>query len=165
MTMIDPILMEFEQESATTRRVLSCVPTEKLDWRPHPKARSLGELSTHIAVSQKAVTSAIQKPTHELLQLKETVPEKSEGIVAMFDENIVEAKRLLGAMSDDDLLSKWQGMAGGKTVFSAPKIAVVRAILLNHTYHHRGQLSAYLRQLDVKLPSIYGPSADENPFM
>ena len=88
MTMIDPILMEFEQESATTRRVLSCVPTEKLDWRPHPKARSLGELATHIAVSQKAVTSAIQKPTHELLQLKETVPEKSEGIVAMFDDNI-----------------------------------------------------------------------------
>jgi len=165
MRMIDPILMEFEQESATTRKVLSLVPTDQLEWRPHPKARSLGELATHIAVSQKVIASAIQTPTYALGEVKETVPSGSDAIVSMFDENIGVAKQLLHAMSDDDLHSTWSGQVGGKTVFSAPKIGVIRAILLNHTYHHRGQLSTYLRQLGVALPSIYGPSADENPFM
>ena len=77
---------------------------------------------------------------------------------------VAEAKRLLDGMSDADLNSVWEGQVGGRTIFSAPKIGVLRGILLNHTYHHRGQLSTYLRELDVALPSIYGPTADENPF-
>jgi len=164
MNAIDPILMELEQESATTRRLLERVPTAKMGWRPHPKARSLGELSHHIAVSQRRVPAAVQRATYELDPNDGPVPASCEEIVAAFDANVAEAKRMLASMTDSDLMSEWAGQVGGRTVFSAPKIAILRGILLNHTYHHRGQLSAYLRQLDVPLPSIYGPTADENPF-
>ena len=166
MRAIDPMLMEFEQESATTRRLLERVPTEKLGWRPHPKARSLGELANHIASSQKRVTSAIQTATYDLGSGGDgAVPANTADIVTAFDANVADAKGMLAGMTDADLTSVWEGQVGGQTVFSAPKIGVIRAILLNHTYHHRGQLSTYLRQLDVTLPSVYGPTADENPFM
>ena len=165
MNAIDPVLMEYEMESATTRRLLERVPTDKMDWRPHPKARSLGELANHIAVSQRRVATAVQTPTYDLGSGGDgAVPAKAEDILSVFDSNVAEAKRLLGGMTDADLMSGWEGQVGGRTVFSAPKAGVVRAILLNHTYHHRGQLSTYLRQLDVMLPSVYGPTADENPF-
>ena len=165
MRAIDPMLMEFDQESKTTRRLLERVPTEKMDWRPHPKARSLGELAHHIAVSQKRVPAAIQTATYDLASGGDgAVPASAADIVKAFDANVAEAKRLLGGMNDEDLMSVWEGQVGGRTVFSAPKAGVVRGILLNHTIHHRGQLSTYLRQIGVTLPSIYGPTADENPF-
>lgn len=164
MNAIDPILMELEQESVATRRLLERVPTAKLEWRPHPKARSLGELANHIAVSQQRVPKAVQTATYQLDQDDGPIPSSAEEIVTQFDRNVAEARRLLAPMTDADLMSEWSGQVAGKTVFSAPKIGVLRGILLNHTVHHRGQLSAYLRQLDVALPSIYGPTADENPF-
>lgn len=165
MRAIDPILGEFEQESGTTRRLLERVPTEKMDWRPHPKARSLGELANHIAAVQRRIPIAIQTPTYDLgSRGADPVSVNVAEIVAAFDANVAEAKRLLDGMTDADLMSVWEGQVGGRTVFSAPKIGVLRGILLNHTYHHRGQLSTYLRQLDVTLPSVYGPTADENPF-
>jgi uncharacterized damage-inducible protein DinB len=166
MKAIDPLLMEFEQESATTRRLLERIPADKLSWKPHAKARTLGELANHIASVQVRIPVAIQTSTYDLAKGGDSkIPETTADIVAAFDANVAEAKHLLGAMSDEDLLSNWEGQVGGHTVFAAPKAAVVRAILLNHTYHHRGQLSTYLRELDVAIPSIYGPTADENPFM
>src|SRR5216684_1215181 len=166
MRAIDPILMEFEQESATTRRLLDRLPAEKLDWRPHPKARTLGELANHIAAVQRRIPVAIQTSPYDLGSGGDSsVPASPAEIVAKFDANVAEANRLLSAMTDADLMSGWEGQVGGRTVFNAPKIGVLRGILLNHTYHHRGQLSTYLRQLDVTLPSVYGPTADENPFM
>ena len=165
MSAIDPLLVEFEQESATTRRLLERVPTERMDWRPHPKARSLGELANHIASVQKTIPAAIQTATYDLGQgADHAMPADAAAIVTAFDANVAQTKRLLAAMTDDDLRSNWAGQVGGRTVFSAPKIGVLRGILLNHTYHHRGQLTTYLRQLDVAVPSVYGPSADENPF-
>jgi uncharacterized damage-inducible protein DinB len=166
MKAIDPMLMEFEQESATTRRLLERVPSDKLSWKPHAKARTLGELANHIASVQVRIPVAIQTSIYELAAGADSAtPDTIAAIIAAFDANVAEAKRLLAAMSDENLLSKWEGQVAGRTVFAAPKMAVVRAILLNHTYHHRGQLSTYLRQLDVALPSVYGPTADENPFM
>jgi len=165
MNAIDPLLMEFEQESATTRRLLELVPTGKLAWRPHPKARSLGELANHIAAVQKTIPTAIQTATYDLSKGGDNVvPDSAAEIVTAFDANVAEARRQLATMTDDDLMSVWSGQVGGRTVVSAPKIGVLRGILLNHTYHHRGQLTTYLRQLDVALPSVYGPTADENPF-
>jgi len=166
MKAIDPMLTEFEQESKSTRRLLERVPTDQLDWRPHTKARTLGELANHIAVVQQRIPFAIQTPTFDLSRGADSaVPSDAAAIVEMFDANVAEAKRMLGGMSDEDLQSVWEGQVGGKTVFSSPKAGVIRAILLNPTIHHRGQLSMYLRQLGVALPSIYGPTADDNPFM
>src|SRR5438067_1437923 len=135
MRAIDPILMEFEQESATTRRLLERVPSEKMDWRPHPKARTLGELANHIAAVQVRIPIAIQTPTYDLgSRGADPVSVNVAELVAAFDSNVAEAKRLLDGMSDADLNSVWEGQVGGRTIFSAPKIGVLRGILLNHTY-------------------------------
>jgi uncharacterized damage-inducible protein DinB len=164
MRMIEPLLMEMENEAVATRRLLERVPNDKLGWKPHEKARSLGELAVHIAQTQKNVSSMIQGSSYEPRMQKETVPATSAEIVALFDECTSSAKQLLGGMSDEDLLSSWSLLREGRPIFSMPKAGVIRMIVLNHVYHHRGQLSMYLRQLDVLLPSIYGPTADENPF-
>jgi uncharacterized damage-inducible protein DinB len=164
MSMIEPILMEMDQEANATRRLLERIPAEHLGWRPHAKARSLGELAVHIAETQKAVSSMIQTPSHEVDMSPENVPANPQQIVDLFEESLESAKTMLRAMSDDDLMSNWTLTKDGQPIFNAPKLGMVRMIVLNHVYHHRGQLSAYLRQLGVALPSIYGPSADENPF-
>ncbi len=164
MRMIDPMLMELEQEAATTRRVLERIPSDQLGWKPHPKARSLGELAVHVATSQKGVTQALQQSTYEMAMRESAVPATTEEIVAMFDESAASTRAMLDGMSDADLMSSWSLTREGVAKFTAPKAGVVRMIVLNHSYHHRGQLSVYLRQLGVALPSIYGPSADENPF-
>ncbi|MEO6326630.1 MAG: DinB family protein [Thermoanaerobaculia bacterium] len=164
MTLIQPLLMELDQEAATTRRVLERMPSDKLGWKPHARARSLGELGVHIATAQKNVSAALQSPTFEMVPHEDSVPAKTEEIVALFDESTKEAREMLSKMTDADLMSEWSLLVGGTPRFTAPKIGVIRGIVLNHVYHHRGQLSVYLRELGVQVPSIYGPSADENPF-
>jgi len=164
MAVIEPLLMEMEMEAAATRRLLERLPSEKLGWKPHPKARSLGELAVHIAQTQKQVSSMIQGDGHELAIPAETVPATPAEIVAMFDEGLSAAKANLAKLGDADMMSEWSLLRDGKPIFTMPKAGVVRMIILNHVYHHRGQLTTYLRTLDVPLPSVYGPSADENPF-
>jgi uncharacterized damage-inducible protein DinB len=165
MTMIDPILMELDQEAATTRKLLTRLPPTQLGWRPHAKSRTLGELAHHIATTQARVVKAIQTPTYDLGARGVAAPDSVDAIVADFDTSTAEARRLLANMSDEDLRSTWEGQAGGKTVFKAPKIGVIRSIVMSHVIHHRGQLTIYLRLLDIPLPSVYGPTADENPFV
>jgi uncharacterized damage-inducible protein DinB len=164
MAFTEPLLMELDQEAAATRRLLERIPDEKLGWKPHPKARSLGQLAVHIAQTQKQVSTMLQSSASELSMAPENVPATGGEIVSMFDESLAATKTLLGGMSDTDLMSTWSLTREGKPIFSAPKIGVVRMIVLNHVYHHRGQLSTYLRALDVPVPSTYGPTADENPF-
>ena len=165
MPLNEPLLTELDQEATTTRRVLERMPSEKLSWRPHATARSLGELGVHIATAQKFVTDALKKASHEAAPPGVPVPAKTEAIVELFDASLASAKASLAAMTDADLTSSWSLTVGGKPAFTAPKIGVVRTIVLNHIYHHRGQLSVYLRTLGVPVPSIYGPSGDENPFV
>jgi uncharacterized damage-inducible protein DinB len=166
MRVIDPILMELDQEGATTRRLLERIPNDKLEWRPHEKARTLGQLAAHIAGVQPGVASLLQNPTADVTKIPpDQAATSAEDVVSSFDTGLAAAKQTLGAMTDEDLMSNWSLVNDGKPIFTAPKIGVVRMIVLNHIYHHRGQLSTYLRALGVAVPSIYGPSADENPFM
>ena len=160
MAFTEPVLMELDQEAVATRRLLERIPDEKLGWKPHPKARSLGQLAVHIAQTQKQVSSMLQSDSAEVSMSPEAVPASSAEIVSLFDESLAATKSLIGGMSDEDLLSTWSLTREGKPIFSAPKLGVVRMIVLNHVYHHRGQLSTYLRTLDVPLPSVYGPTAD-----
>ncbi|MCU1231345.1 MAG: DinB family protein [Acidobacteria bacterium] len=164
MSMAQSVVTELDQEAIATRRLLERIPSEKLDWKPHPKARTLGQLAVHIAQVQKHVSSMIQNESGEVRSQPETVPSSATEIVTMFDDSHTSTKALLGAMSDEDLVSNWSLMRDGQPIFTLPKIGMIRMVVLNHVYHHRGQLSTYLRTLDVALPSIYGPSADENPF-
>jgi len=165
MAMIDSMLQELEQEAQTTRRVLERVPGHQLTWKPHEKARTLGALALHVAVVPGAVAEIASKPQVERPSFVDPVPASAAELIPALDDSIEKAKRLLGGMDDETLMATWRIVDGGREVLALPRIAVLRSIMLNHWYHHRGQLSTYLRTLNVPLPSIYGPSADENPFM
>jgi uncharacterized damage-inducible protein DinB len=165
MPLIQSMIEEMEQEGATTRRLLQRLPQEHLGWKPHAKARPLGELAIHIATVQPALAGMLQSASADAASTqRDSQPQTVDEIVAAFDQGLASAKSLLAQLSDDDLHSTWSLLREGKPVFTMPKIAVVRTVILNHVYHHRGQLSTYLRMLDVVLPSIYGPTADERGF-
>jgi uncharacterized damage-inducible protein DinB len=165
MTIIDSLLQELEQEAKTTKRVLERVPEGQLAWKPHPKSMSLGQLALHIAtvpggVAQMAAQPGVDGPPSFIQPSATTAAE----LVPALEQSIAQARQLLGGMSDEQVMETWTLKNGGEVVMAMPRAAVLRTIMLNHWYHHRGQLSVYLRELNVPLPSIYGPSADENPF-
>jgi len=165
MSMTAAFLQEFDNEAKTTRRVLERVPGDKLSWKPHPKSMSLGQLSIHIAGVPSTICGwASQDET--VFAGPPAMPEATslQEILAVHDRGVQTVKDSLTKIGDEGLKGMWKGTAGGATLMTMPKAALVRAIVLNHWIHHRGQLSVYLRLLDVPLPSIYGPSADENPF-
>jgi uncharacterized damage-inducible protein DinB len=165
MAIIDGMLQELEQEAQTTRRVLERVPENQLAWRPHPKARTLGELALHVAMVPGAVAELIGSPSPaQVPQFTDPVLKSVSELLPALDESIAKAKKVLGGMNEAALMATWRMMQGEREVFAVPRAALLRSIMLNHWYHHRGQLSVYLRELDVPIPSIYGPSADENPF-
>ena len=166
MTMIDGMLQELEMEAQTTKRVLERVPDAQLGWRPHAKARTLGELALHVAMVPGAVAQLAMKPSPAPAPQfgADPSPAKAADLLLVLDQSIADAKRTLSGVDDAKATEMWTVTADGREVFSVPRIAFLRSIMLNHWYHHRGQLSMYLRQLNVPVPSIYGPSADENPF-
>jgi uncharacterized damage-inducible protein DinB len=165
MALIDGMLQELEQEAQTTRRVLERVPDNQLAWRPHEKARTLGELALHVAIVPGAVAELVasQSPA-QVPEFNDPRPKSASELIPALDESIAKAKNVLGGMDDAVLMATWRMMQGERELFAVPRIAMLRSIMLNHWYHHRGQLTVYLRELGVPVPSIYGPSADENPF-
>jgi uncharacterized damage-inducible protein DinB len=164
MALIDGMLQELEQEAHTTRRVLERVPTDKLTWRPHPKARTLGELAWHVATVPGGVAELSLQSPAQAPQIGNPSPATAAELVPALDDSIAKAKQLLSSMDDETLMQTWRMLGGDRELLAIPRIALLRSIMLNHWYHHRGQLSVYLRQLGIAIPSIYGPSADENPF-
>ncbi|HKQ18106.1 MAG TPA: DinB family protein [Candidatus Eisenbacteria bacterium] len=161
---IEALVQELDQEAATTRRLLERVPDEHLGWRPHPKARTLGELAFHVATVPGGVAEFASQPKAEVPRFPEQSPGRASDLVPMLDESVGRATRLLRGAGEASLSETFRVMKGDQEVFASPRGAFLRSIMLNHWYHHRGQLSTYLRTLDVPIPSIYGPSADENPF-
>jgi uncharacterized damage-inducible protein DinB len=163
---IEAIFRELDVETATTRRVLERVPADKLTWRPHPKSMSLGELALHVAMSPSYCSAWALEDVKDFGSGggKPPEPTSTEEILKAHDEGVAKTRETLSRLGNDGLSAPWKAVAGGNTIFEMPKAALIRTIVLNHTYHHRGQLSVYLRLLDVPVPSIYGPSADEAPF-
>ena len=165
MRIVDPILMELDQEAATTRRVLARVPDDKLGWKPHPKSMSLGQLTLHIAQVPGTIAGFVTSPTLEVPgNFTQAAAGSTSEALSTLEASLAKAREVLGGMDDATAMSTWSLTRNGKTLLAMPRISVVRTIMLNHWYHHRGQLSVYLRELNVPVPSIYGPSADENPF-
>ena len=164
MSMTAAFLTEFEMEAKTTRRVLERVPADKLSWRPHPKSMSLGELALHVAASPAVISGWCTEDETNFTGEKSPEPASTSDILAAHDKGVNSVKESLTKVGDEGMKSMWTAKAGGATLMAMPKAALVRAIVLNHWIHHRGQLSVYLRLLDVPVPAIYGPSADENPF-
>jgi uncharacterized damage-inducible protein DinB len=165
MALIDGMLQELDQEAQTTRRVLERVPDKQLAWRPHQRARTLGELALHVAMVPGAVAELIASPSPaQAPTFTDPKPASASELIPMLEQSIMKAKKALGGMDDATLAATWRLKQGDREIFAVPRVALLRSIMLNHWYHHRGQLTVYLRELDVLIPSIYGPSADENPF-
>lgn len=164
-TIADAVLAEMDQEAEITRRLFGVIPEDKLGWRPHPKARSLGELAMHVATVPGNVAMIAELDSKEAGTFP-VDPEATsrEQILEIFEEYLKKGKDIVAATDDARAMAEWKLTKDGATVLAMPRMAFWRSILLNHYYHHRGQLSAYLRELDVPVPSIYGPSADANPF-
>jgi uncharacterized damage-inducible protein DinB len=164
MAMIHGLLQELEQEAQTTRRVLERVPDAHLGWKPHVKSMSLGQLALHIAAGPGMVAELALQSSVPLPEFTQPSATSAAELLATLDESVARAKALLEGMDDATFGQTWRVMHNEQEVMAMPRGALLRMILLNHWYHHRGQLSVYLRQLNVPVPSIYGPSADENPF-
>jgi uncharacterized damage-inducible protein DinB len=165
-TMASPMLSEFLEEVTATKRVLDRVPPDKLSWKPHDKSMSLGQLAIHIATVPGSLARITQQESFDVSQNSFAPPQPKEigEIHAAFEQSVREVEEYLQGMTDQQAQGNWRLMVKDRELFSKPRISVLRSIMLNHWYHHRGQLSVYLRLLDVPVPVIYGPSADENPF-
>ena len=165
MTIANALLAELEQEAQTTERVLERIPQAHLSWKPHPKSMSLGQLALHVAtvpgnVAELAAMDTIPEPPAFVQAEAATAAELVPALAA----SVAKARRHLGGLDDAAMGATWRLIAGGREVMAMPRAAFARAVMLNHWYHHRGQLLVYLRLLDLPVPSVYGPTADENPF-
>jgi len=156
-------LAELEHEAKVAREVLSRVPADKFDWKPHEKSMSFGKLASHIAEMVGWTGPTLQHPELDFSKMdyKPFEPKTTEELLEYFDKNLAEAADVLRNTTDEQFMESWT-MRNGETVyFTMPKIAVMRSFVMNHIVHHRGQLSVYLRLNDIAVPSMYGPSADE----
>jgi len=160
MKIIDGLLAELEQEAQTTRRVLERIPQACLSWRPHPKSMSLGQLALHVAtvpgnVAELAAMDIRAEPSTFVQPEADTASE----LVPALAESVAKARKMLGGFDDARMGAMWRLQSGGRDILAMPRAAFVRAIMLNHWYHHRGQLLVYLRLLNESVPSVYGPFA------
>lgn len=165
MPIAQSLLPELDHEIATTRKVLERVPEARFAWKPHPKSYSLHDLAGHIANTVSWGPTTITTSEFDVSQ--PFAPRRFETTAQLleeFDRNAAAFRATLAKATDADLAANWSLRAGPQVFFSQPKVGVLRGFVMNHLIHHRGQLSVYLRLLDVPLPSIYGPSADDNPF-
>lgn len=167
MPMSQALLPEFDHEMANTRKALERVPEDKFGWKPHEKSMTLGRLATHVAELTGWVPATLESESFDFAQRPgappfqpKTAASRAE-LLDLFDKNVAAARAAIGGASDAQLMVPWTLLDGGKTVFSMPRVAVLRSMVMNHTIHHRGQLAVYLRLNDVPVPALYGPSADE----
>jgi uncharacterized damage-inducible protein DinB len=160
MSIAEGLLPEFDQEMATTRKLLERVPSDKGPWKPHPKSFPLGHLAQLVATMPGWLTQTLRDTEVNLATSSGYSFETTETLLGEFDRHVREAREALTSAKDADFTVPWSLKNGDRVLFTAPRGVVVRSHM-NHLIHHRGQLSVYLRLNDVPLPSIYGPTADE----
>jgi uncharacterized damage-inducible protein DinB len=165
MKLIDPLYLEFDRECSSTRKCLERLPSDKLAFKPHEKSMTLGQLAGHVATIPAWIGGTLLADGFDLADGMDRPPvDTPESILAAFEAASKQAKAAMAQLDDEKAMGEWTLSNKGQAIFSMPRIALVRTILLNHLYHHRGQLTVYMRLLDVPVPGIYGPSADDNPF-
>jgi uncharacterized damage-inducible protein DinB len=166
MTIGQSLLPEFDQEMQNTRKMLERVPEDKWSWKPHDKSGTLGWLAGHVATMIDWIPYTLK--TDELDYAPVSGPayqppkiENRKELLAEFDKNVSAARAALSSVSDAEIMKNWKLLAGGQEIFTMPRIACIRGMVLNHHIHHRAQLTVYFRLLNVAVPGLYGPSADE----
>ncbi len=166
MRLTDILLAEFDREAGLTRRVLARAPGDRLDFCPHPRSMTLGRLITHLAELPAWGAALVASDGFDLADrpANDRVEASLADVLAAFDRNISSARQAIVARTDAELLAPWTLKTGGRDVFTVPRLIALRMLLLEHSTHHRGQLTVYLRLLDVPLPPLYGPTADEGRY-
>ncbi len=167
MSLCEPLAAELRQEAATTRRLLERVPEESFGWKPHEKSMPLGRLAGHVAELPTLVRPIMTQDEFDFADgtYQPFSPTSVAELLERFDQNVAAAVELLKSQPDERMHNPWRLKSGEQVFFELPRAVVVRSMAFNHIVHHRGQLSVYLRLLNVPLPSIYGPSADAGPGM
>jgi len=163
MGMNTALLAELKHEAATTRKVLERIPESTWEWKPHEKSMGMLRLATHVAEMFSWIRTTVETPELDFAvgDYKPFVPSSSQDLIDYFDKNISEAAQALESVSDEALMENWTMKNGEQTYFTMPKAVVLRSFCFNHIFHHRGQLTVYLRLNEIPVPEIYGPSADE----
>jgi uncharacterized damage-inducible protein DinB len=163
----EALLPEFDHEMGTTRKLLERVPHDDLTWRPHRKSMTIGQLAWHLADIPHWADAILDCPSFDLAVTEGAgssgpkQPSSGQEVLERFDAFVTSARAKIAAKTDAEMLALWSLKRGGREMFSVPRIGAIRSFIVNHTIHHRGQLSVYLRLKDVPVPAIYGPSADE----
>lgn len=163
MTIGNTLAAELKHEAGTTRKIIERLPEDKFEWKPHEKSMTLRTLATHIIemMSWTATTLTEDGLDFATMDYKPPVHETTASMLESFDKNVTDALAVLSTVEDSDMFKPWC-MRNGETIyFEMPRVAVMRSMVMNHIVHHRGQLAVYIRMLDIPVPSIYGPSADE----
>lgn len=161
----DDMLAELEWEAPVTRRMLERVPEDRYGWQPHPRGKSAGALAHHVAIIPMALAGVAAMDRFDMKSPPPQVePASRAELLALHDDGLVKAREILGGFTEAQLAGPWRMVAGDTVLIELPRRQIVRNILFNHWYHHRGQLSTYLRSMGVAVPPVYGPSADEMPF-
>ncbi|WP_276502688.1 DinB family protein [Terrimonas pollutisoli] len=163
MPIKDAFIAELKHEASLTKKMLERVPLEKAEWKPHEKSMSLGRLATHIAENFKWIADIknIDDFDFAARPFKAHVAASQDELISIFQTNLDTAVNELSSMQDEDFSKPWIVRVGDKVMFNTPKKVAIRGWALSHHIHHRGQLSVYLRLLNVPVPGMYGPSADE----
>jgi uncharacterized damage-inducible protein DinB len=164
--MTQPFISELNQEAVATRRVLERVPADRLEWQPHPKSMTLGQLAFHVAnipgsIARLGRLDGLDASTVSFVPPQ---PKDAAELLPALEAALAEAQSFLDDLDEEAAVAPWRLSLGEKEVFTIPRLGLARSLMLNHWYHHRGQLVVYLRLLDVPVPAVYGRSADENPF-
>jgi len=154
-------LTEFDQEMATTRKILERVPFEKFDWVPHAKSTPLGRLANHVATMPRFAPHVIDEEKFVMTRTAPLDVKSTADIVAAFDDLAAKARASLAATTDENLAGEWEFLFGEQLLFKGSRAAAYRSFFMDHLIHHRAQLGVYLRLNDVAIPGSYGPSADE----
>lgn len=155
-------LIELEKEIASTKKLIACVPNDKWDWKPHEKSMSVGDLAKHITELVLWTANITEKDNLNFHTNYAPLDAKStDELLKLIDEFYAESKKSIEGFDENKWMQDWSLKAGDHEIAKMPKVAANRFIVNNHIYHHRGQLSVYLRLLDVPIPGMYGPSADE----
>jgi uncharacterized damage-inducible protein DinB len=157
------LIAELEQEGSVTRKILERIPPETFDWKPHEKSMTMARLASHVAEMHGWTVSAVKDSELDFAKFdyKPFEPKTTQDLVDLFDKTYGEAIDALKSASDDIWFEPWSLKNGETTYFTMPKVVVMRSMVLNHIVHHRGQLSVYLRENNIPVPAMYGPSADE----
>jgi uncharacterized damage-inducible protein DinB len=165
MALNQALLPEFDNEMANTRKTLERAPDEKWDWKPHSKSGSLGWLANHVAMMPGWAASMFQTDSFDVApsgkQVQMPNGKNRKELLAIFDEGAKQARAGLAASTDEQLMKPWSLLQNGQPIFTMPRVAVFRGMIMNHLIHHRAQLCVYYRLNDVAVPGLYGPSADE----